>query len=42
VASAGAARLLELANDLEAGRLPLPRCPAEELALHLVSYVLNS
>jgi len=27
---------LELANDLEAGQLPLPRCPAEELALHLI------
>jgi|ThiBio_1000_plan_1041568.scaffolds.fasta_scaffold02828_2 hypothetical protein len=27
---------LDLAGDLEDGLLPLPRCPAEELALHLM------
>jgi len=27
---------LDLADDLAAGQLPLPRCPAEELALHLI------
>ena len=33
---------LNLAGDLEDGRLPLPRCPAEELALHLMLHAAAS
>jgi hypothetical protein len=32
---------LDLADDLAAGALPLPRCPAEELALHLILNAAN-